>query len=188
MKFIPVYLNLSLVLGVLISINQTIAPSLAQTATQSDSSGTILSTGDFAGQTLPSTTIPLTTIATDSVNSSLTLNELTTPTGSSISASAQQAILNILTQGDQSNTSISSVTDALSAASGAPPLSIIQDLLSSLEGLTKNKKLLSAKLLVAIQAYNATILASKEEFLGKPPVELVAIQAALIQLVKEATA
>ena len=188
MKFIPVYLNLSLVLGVLISINQTISPSFAQTATQSDSSGTILSTGDFAGQTLPSTAIPLTTIATDSVNSSLGLNELTTPTGSSISVPAQQEVLNILTQGDQSNTSVNSVTNSLSASPGSPPLSVIQDLLSSLEGLTKNKKLSSAKLLVAVQAYNATILASQEEFLGKPPAELLAIQAALIQLVKAATA
>lgn len=188
MKFLSVYLNLSLVLGVPISINKTIAPSFAQTGNQSDSSGTILSTGDFAGQTLPSTAIPLTTIATDSVNSSLTLNELTTPTGSSISVAAQQEVLNILTQGDQSNISMNSVIDALSASPGGPPLSVIQDLLSSLEGLTKNKTLSSAKLLVALQAYNATILASQEEFLGKPPAELLAIQAALIQLVKAATA
>jgi hypothetical protein len=63
-------------------------------------------------------------------------------------------------------------------------LNVIEDLLALLEKLTKDKKVVPAKLLAAVQAYNAMILASNEEFLRNPPAELRAIQASLAKLVE----
>ncbi len=61
---------------------------------------------------------------------------------------------------------------------------VIQDLLASLEKLTRDDKVVPAKLLAAVLAYNAMILASNEEFLRNPPAELRAIQASLAKLVQ----
>ncbi len=47
--------QVSLVAAVLLT-NALVSPSMAQTGNQSDATGAILSTGDFAGQTFPGTT------------------------------------------------------------------------------------------------------------------------------------
>jgi hypothetical protein len=187
--------QVSLVAAVLLT-NALVSPVMAQTGNQSDITGPILSTSDFAGQTLPITTTTVTGFqggepaqiavnqAAASVNTQLADNNLTSPTGTPIPAAVQQSILSILTGDAQAGNNINAVTAALYTAPGAPPLNVIEDLLASLEKLTRDKKVVPAKLLAAVRAYNVMILASNEEFLRNPPAELRAIQASLAKLVQ----
>jgi hypothetical protein len=188
--------QVSLVAAVLLT-NALVSPVMAQTGNQSDATGPILSTSDFAGQTLPiTTTVTVTGFqggepaqisvnqAAASVNTLLADNNLTSPTGTPIPAAVQQSLLSILTTDAQAGNNINAVTAALYSAPGAPPLNVIQDLLASLEKLTRDDKVVPAKLLAAVLAYNAMILASNEEFLRNPPAELRAIQASLAKLVQ----
>ncbi|NCR10418.1 MAG: hypothetical protein GPI95_19910 [Microcystis aeruginosa LG13-11] len=188
--------QVSLVAAVLLT-NALVSPVMAQTGNQSDVTGPILSTGDFAGQTIPITTTVTglgfqggepaqisVNQAAASVNTQLADNNLTSPTGSPIPPAIQQSILSILTGDAQAGNNINAVTAALYTAPGAPPLNVIQDLLASLERLTKGEKVVPAKLLAAVEAYNVMILASNEEFLRNPPAELRAIQASLAKLVQ----
>ena len=187
--------QVSLVAAVLLT-NALVSPVMAQTGNQSDATGAILSTSDFAGQTIPTTTVTVTGFqggepaqisvnqAAASLNTLLADNNLTSPTGTPIPAAVQQSILSILTGDAQAGNNINAVTAALYSAPGAPPLNVIQDLLASLEKLTRDDKVVPAKLLAAVLAYNAMILASNEEFLRNPPAELRAIQASLAKLVQ----
>jgi hypothetical protein len=187
--------QVSLVAAVLLT-NSLVSPVMAQTGNQSDITGPILSTSDFAGQTLPiTTTVTVTGFqggepaqiavnqAAASLNTLLADNNLTSPTGTPIPPGVQQLLLSILTGDAQAGNNINAVTAALYSAPGAPPLNVIQDLLASLEKLTRDEKVVPAKLLAAVRAYNAMILASNEEFLRNPPAELRAIQAFLAKLV-----
>ena len=187
--------QVSLVAAVLLT-NSLVSPVMAQTGNQSDITGPILSTSDFAGQTIPITTTvtglgfqggePVQIAvnqAAASVNALLASNNLTSPTGIPIPAAVQQLLLSILTGDAQAGNNINAVIAALYSAPGAPPLNVIEDLLASLERLTRDEKVVPAKLLAAVQAYNAMILASNEEFLRNPPAELRAIQASLVKLV-----
>ncbi|TRT88176.1 MAG: hypothetical protein EWV82_03125 [Microcystis aeruginosa Ma_AC_P_19900807_S299] len=188
--------QVSLVAAVLLT-NSLVSPVMAQTGNQSDITGPILSTSDFAGQTIPITTtvtglgfqggepaqISVNQTAA-SVNTQLADNNLTSPTGTPIPPAFQESILSILTGDAQAGNNINAVTAALYTAPGAPPLNVIEDLLASLERLTKDEKVVPAKLLAAVQAYNVMILASNEEFLRNPPAELRAIQASLAKLVE----
>lgn len=188
--------QVSLVAAVLLT-NSLVSPVMAQTGNQSDITGPILSTSDFAGQTIPITTTvtglgfqggePVQIAvnqAAASVNALLASNNLTSPTGIPIPAAVQELLLSILTGDAQAGNNINAVTAALYSAPGAPPLNVIQDLLASLEKLTRDDKVVPAKLLAAVLAYNAMILASNEEFLRNPPAELRAIQAFLAKLVQ----
>jgi len=188
--------QVSLVAAVLLT-NSLVSPVMAQTGNQSDITGPILSTSDFAGQTLPiTTTVTVTGFqggepaqisvnqAAASVNTQLADNNLTSPTGTPIPPAIQELLLGILTGDAQAGNNINAVTAALYSAPGAPPLNVIQDLLASLEKLTRDDKVVPAKLLAAVLAYNAMILASNEEFLRNPPAELRAIQASLAKLVQ----
>ncbi|MCA2504562.1 MAG: hypothetical protein IM550_10880 [Microcystis sp. M54BS1] len=187
--------QVSLVAAVLLT-NALVSPVMAQTGNQSDITGPILSTSDFAGQTIPTTTVTglgfqggepaqiSVNQAAASVNTQLADNNLTSPTGTPIPAAVQQSLLSILTGDAQAGNNINAVIAGLYSAPGAPPLNVIQDLLDSLEGLTRDEKVVPAKLLAAVQAYNAMILASNEEFLRNPPAELRAIQAFLAKLVQ----
>jgi hypothetical protein len=186
--------QVSLVAAVLLT-NALVSPVMAQTGNQSDATGAILSTGDFAGQTFPTTTTVTgfqggepaqisVNQAAASVNTLLADNNLTSPTGTPIPPAVQESILSILTGDAQAGNNINAVIAALYAVPGAPPLNVIEDLLASLERLTKDKKVVPAKLLAAVQAYNVMILASNEEFLRNPPAELRAIQASLAKLVE----
>jgi hypothetical protein len=188
--------QVSLVAAVLLT-NSLVSPVMAQTGNQSDITGPILSTSDFAGQTLPiTTTVTVTGFqggepaqisvnqAAASVNTQLADNNLTSPTGTPIPPAFQESILSILTGDAQAGNNINAVIAALYAVPGAPPLNVIEDLLALLERLTKDKKVVPAKLLAAVQAYNVMILASNEEFLRNPPAELRAIQASLAKLVE----
>jgi hypothetical protein len=186
--------QVSLVAAVLLT-NSLVSPGMAQTGNQSDATGPILSTSDFAGQTFPTTTTVTgfqggepaqisVNQAAASVNTLLADNNLTSPTGTPIPPAVQQSLLSILTGEAQAGNNINAVIAALYAVPGAPPLNVIEDLLALLEKLTKDKKVVPAKLLAAVQAYNAMILASNEEFLRNPPAELRAIQASLAKLVE----
>ncbi|GCL58676.1 hypothetical protein [Microcystis aeruginosa] len=189
--------QVSLVAAVLLT-NALVSPSMAQTGNQSDVTGPILSTGDFAGQTIPTTTVTVTGFqggepaqisvnqAAASVNTQLANNGLTSPTGTPISPTVQQPILSILTADAQAGNNITAVTAALTTVPGAPPLSVIQNLLDGLNGLTSGGAVNPANLLAAVQTYNAMILASNEAFLASPPAELRAIQASLAALVESA--
>lgn len=186
--------QVSLVTAVLLT-NSLVSPGMAQTGNQSDATGPILSTSDFAGQTFP---IPFVRTefqggepaqiavnqAAASLNIQLADNNLTSPTGIPIPAAVQELLLSILTGDAQAGNNINAVTAALTTAPGAPPLNFIQDLLDSLERLTKEERVVPAKLQAAVRAYNAMILASNEEFLRNPPAELRAIQASLAKLVQ----
>jgi len=188
--------QVSLVAAVLLT-NSLVSPVMAQTGNQSDITGPILSTSDFAGQTIPITTtvtglglqggepaqISVNQTAA-SLNIQLADNNLTSPTGIPIPAAVQQLLLSILTGDAQAGNNINAVIAALYSAPGAPPLNVIQDLLASLEKLTKEERVVPAKLQAAVRAYNAMILASNEEFLRNPPAELRAIQAFLAKLVQ----
>ncbi len=192
--------QVSLVAAVLLT-NSLVSPVMAQTGNQSDITGPILSTSDFAGQTI---SLPITTTVTGlgfqggepaqisvnqtaaSVNTQLANNGLTSPTGTPISPTVQQPILSILTADAQAGNNITAVTAALTTVPGAPPLSFIQNLLDGLNGLTSGGAVNPANLLAAVQTYNAMILASNEAFLASPPAELRAIQASLAALVEAA--
>jgi len=182
--------QVSLVAAVLLT-NALVSPVMAQTGNQSDITGPILSTSDFAGQTLPITTTTVTGFqggepaqiavnqAAASLNIQLADNNLTSPTGTPIPAAVQELLLSILTGDAQAGNNI----NALAAPfSGAPP-DLIQDLLNRLEGLTLGNTVNPVNLLAAVQAYNAMILASNEAFLANPPAELRAIQVFLAALV-----
>ncbi|OPF15517.1 hypothetical protein B1L04_23850 [Microcystis aeruginosa KW] len=185
--------QVSLVTAVLLT-NSLVSPAMAQTGNQSDATGPILSTSDFAGQTFP---IPFVRTefqggepaqiavnqAAASLNIQLADNNLTSPTGTPIPAAVQELLLSILTGDAQAGNNINAVTGALYSAPGAP-LDLIQDLLNRLEGLTLGNAVNPVNLLAAVQAYNAMILASNEAFLGNPPAELRAIQAFLAALVE----
>ena len=181
--------QVSLVAAVLLT-NSLVSPVMAQTGNQSDATGAILSTGDFAGQTFPGT-VTVTGFqggepaqisvnqAAASVNTQLADNNLTSPTGTPIPPAIQELLLGILTGDAQAGNNI----NALAAPfSGAPP-DLIQDLLNRLEGLTLGNTVNPVNLLAAVQAYNAMILASNEAFLANPPAELRAIQVFLAALV-----
>jgi hypothetical protein len=182
--------QVSLVAAVLLT-NSLVSPVMAQTGNQSDITGPILSTSDFAGQTIPTTTVTVTGFqggepaqisvnqAAASVNTQLADNNLTSPTGTPIPPAIQELLLGILTGDAQAGNNI----NALAAPfSGAPP-DLIQDLLNRLEGLTLGNTVNPVNLLAAVQAYNAMILASNEAFLANPPAELRAIQVFLAALV-----
>ncbi|MCZ8192628.1 MAG: hypothetical protein O9326_23660 [Microcystis sp. LE19-338.1B] len=185
--------QVSLVAAVLLT-NSLVSPVMAQTGNQSDATGPILSTSDFAGQSFP---IPFVRTeflggepaqiavnqAATSLNIQLADNNLTSPTGAPIPAAVQELLLSILTGDAQAGNNINAVTGALYSAPGAP-LDLIQDLLNRLEGLTLGNAVNPVNLLAAVQAYNAMILASNEAFLGNPPAELRAIQAFLAALVE----
>ena len=187
--------QVSLVAAVLLT-NSLVSPVMAQTGNQSDITGPILSTSDFAGQTIPITTTvtglgfqggePVQIAvnqAAASVNALLASNNLTSPTGTPIPAAVQELLLSILTGDAQAGNNINAVIAALYSAPGTAPLNVIEDLLASLERLTRDEKVVPAKLLAAVLAYNAMILASNEDFLRNPPAELRAIQASLVKLV-----
>ncbi|MFN9736909.1 MAG: hypothetical protein ACK544_24245 [Microcystis sp.] len=186
--------QVSLVAAVLLT-NSLVSPVMAQTGNQSDITGPILSTSDFAGQTIPTTTVTglgfqggepaqiSVNQTAASVNALLASNNLTSPTGTPIPAAVQELLLSILTGDAQAGNNINAVIAALSTVPGAP-LDIIEDLLNRLEGLTSDNTVNPVKLLAAVQAYNAMILASNEEFLRNPPAELRAIQASLAKLVE----
>ena len=181
--------QVSLVAAVLLT-NSLVSPGMAQTGNQSDATGPILSTSDFAGQTFPTTTTVTgfqggepaqisVNQAAASVNTLLADNNLTSPTGTPIPPAIQELLLGILTGDAQAGNNI----NALAAPfSGAPP-DLIQDLLNRLEGLTLGNTVNPVNLLAAVQAYNAMILASNEAFLANPPAELRAIQVFLAALV-----
>jgi hypothetical protein len=187
--------QVSLVAAVLLT-NSLVSPVMAQTGNQSDITGPVLSTSDFAGQTIPTTTVTVTGFqggepaqisvnqAAASVNTQLADNNLTSPTGTPIPPAIQELLLGILTGDAQAGNNINAVTAALTTAPGAPPLNVIQDLLNRLEGLTSDNTVNPVNLLAAVQAYNAMILASNEAFLANPPAELRAIQVFLAALVE----
>lgn len=177
---------------------QAVSPATARTGNLSDATGPIPSTSDSAGNL----TQPLggsqtvfqganTQVNVDqaaaTVTTQLSTNTLTTPTGGSIPAPAQQNVVNVLTGGTNQAASVEAVSTALSTAPGAPPPAVVQNLLANLQGLLKDRKVTPAKLLAAIRSYNAMILASNEEFLKQPPAELIAIQAALAQMIAAAS-
>jgi len=187
--------QVSLVAAVLLT-NSLVSPLMAQTGNQSDITGPILSTSDFAGQTIPITTtvtglgfqggepaqISVNQTAA-SVNTQLADNNLTSPTGIPIPAAIQELLLSILTGDAQAANNINAVTAALSTVPGAP-LDLIQDLLDSLNGLTSDNTVSPVKLLAAVQAYNAMILASNEAFLSNIPAEIRATGVSLAALVE----
>lgn len=189
--------QVSLVAAVLLT-NSLVSPVMAQTGNQSDITGPILSTSDFAGQTISTPTVTglgfqggepaqiSVNQTAASVNTQLADNNLTSPTGTPISPTVQQPILSILTADAQAGNNITAVTAALTTVPGAPPLSVIQNLLDGLNGLTSGGAVNPVNLLAAVQTYNAMILASNEAFLASPPAELRAIQASLTALVEAA--
>ena len=190
--------QVSLVAAVLLT-NSLVSPVMAQTGNQSDITGPILSTSDFAGQTI---SLPITTTVTGlgfqggepaqisvnqtaaSVNTQLANNGLTSPTGIPIPPAIQQLLLSILTGDAQAGNNINAVTAALSTVPGAPPLSVIQNLLDSLNGLTSDNTVNPVKLLAAVQAYNAMISASNEAFLSNIPADIRAFGVSLAALVE----
>jgi len=185
--------QVSLVAAVLLT-NSLVSPVMAQTGNQSDITGPILSTSDFAGQTFPTTTtvtgfqggepaqISVNQTAA-SVNALLASNNLTSPTGTPIPAAVQELLLSILTGDAQAGNNINAVIAALSTVPGAP-LDIIEDLLNRLEGLTSDNTVNPVKLLAAVQAYNAMILASNEAFLSNIPADIRAFGVSLAALVE----
>jgi len=185
--------QVSLVAAVLLT-NSLVSPVMAQTGNQSDATGPILSTGDFAGQTFPSTTtvtgfqggepaqISVNQTAA-SLNIQLADNNLTSPTGIPIPAAIQQLLLSILTGDAQAGNNINAVIAALSTVPGAP-LDLIEDLLNRLEGLTSDNTVNPVKLLAAVQAYNAMISASNEAFLSNIPADIRAFGVSLAALVE----
>ncbi|MBW4495545.1 MAG: hypothetical protein KME26_21165 [Oscillatoria princeps RMCB-10] len=200
-KFFSAHLNAGLALGAFLMVLQTASPAPAQNGNQSDITGPIPTTSDIAGGAFTTTTGAGGTEtvftggasaqasvnqAAATVSTQLSAGSISAVTGGSISAPAQTAVFNILTANAELGSSVSAVANSLTSAPGAPPATAVQNLLDSLVGLLRGRKITPAKLLAAIRAYNAMIDASNAEFLSSPPSELLAIQAALSKLIAAA--
>lgn len=200
-KFVTAHLNVGLALGAFLIVLQTASPAPAQNGNQSDITGPIPTTSDIAGGAFTTTTggggtetvfsggataQASVNQAAATVSSQLSAGSLSAPAGGSISASAQTAVYNILTANAELGSSLSAVANSLTSAPGAPPATAVQNLLDSLVGLLRGRKITAAKLLAAIRAYNSMIDASNAAFLSTPPAELLAIQAALSKLIAAA--
>jgi hypothetical protein len=190
--------NLFLALTTFLLITLAVFPNFAQTGNQSDATGPILSTSDFAGQTLQSSTTTTTfpggenvqfsvNQAANIVNTRLGENNFSiSESGEPIPITIQQAVLSILTSDEQASANINLLAISLSTTPGAPPLNVIQNLLSSLEGLTQNNQVAPDRLLTAVRAYNEVIQKSDEEFRNPPPKEILTIKAVIAPMVKSA--
>ena len=197
-------LPLGLALGSSLLLSGTL-PAGAQTGNQSDVTGAITTTGDIAGDafaprfgggggavarfTNPDIAAAVNQAAV-SLNAqvaegTLTVAATNAPT-TSISAAVQQILQSLLTGTDDASSS--QLESALANAPGAPNTKLVQNLVSSLQGLTAGGTVSPAGLAAAIEAYNALIDASGGEFLGNPQPELLAIQSALSTLVNAALA
>ncbi|MBO3463500.1 hypothetical protein G7B40_009990 [Aetokthonos hydrillicola Thurmond2011] len=204
-KHFPFRLSVSLTF-VAVMLFHACLPAQAQTGNQSDVTGSIVTTSDVSGGRFsPSKTeggggrveFENNTIET-SVNQSagivlnqLAINNLSLPTGQSISPQIQQAVLSLLTTVPSSNGNQSQIVNELSAGGNASTRVEVRQLVNSLKGLIKTIsrngnnsqiKVNPSKLLGAVNAYNKLINNSSAEFLNNPPPALLAIQSVLSQL------
>ncbi|MGK7899676.1 MAG: hypothetical protein AB4058_04825 [Microcystaceae cyanobacterium] len=141
--------------------------------------------------------------------SSLSENSLRTVRNAPLAASSQSEILSVLTGDANSSLNSELLIEALTGASpfsqkeltkdvaptsiqavaeDAPPLSKVENLVSSLENLIECQEgctkvnVEAEKLLTAIRAYNDLIQASGLSYLEDPPPVLLGIQSSLAQL------
>lgn len=199
--------NQSDVTGAIITTGDIAGGAFApQVGNQSDVTGAITTTGDIAGDafaprfgggggavarfTNPDIAAAVNQAAV-SLNAQVAEGTLavaaTSAPTTSISAAVQQILQSLLT-GTDDDASSSQIESALANAPGAPDTTLVQNLVSSLQGLTAGGTVSPTGLAAAIEAYNALIDASGGEFLGNPQPELLAIQSALSTLVNAALA
>lgn len=176
-------------------------PTYAQSRSQSDVSGTSVTSSDVVnGAFIPGTGRNSrldfrSTAAQNAVNNAAlvvndrlaaaTLPAIAPTAGSNaIAASAQQALQSLLTGTGNVGASATQITNALIAAGISPALAA--DLVASLQGLTSGGTVSAADLAAAVAAYNAVINASSAELLARPTDELLGINTILSALLNAA--
>lgn len=193
------HLSLHLGLGVALAISGIVSrtpQAQAQSGTQSDISGVIVTTSDAAGGFSPGggqTTLAFRTdqirnsvnIAAASVNRQLTARNLpivANGPSTAIPAAVQQNIECVTT--GSSGACVTQLERGLVNA-GTNPV-IARNLAASLERLTANGNVEPGRMVAVVRAYNALIGSSSAAFLSNPPEELRAIQSILSILLNAA--
>ncbi len=74
------------------------------------------------------------------------------------------------------------IVTALTTPPGGPSRELAQTLVGKLKGLTKDNRVNRVRLIETINAYNAVVEASNDEYLGNPPKEFLSIFNFLSQL------
>jgi hypothetical protein len=74
------------------------------------------------------------------------------------------------------------IVTALTTPAGGPSRELAQTLVGKLKGLTKDNRVNRVRLIETINAYNAVVEASNDEYLGNPPKEFLSIFNFLSQL------
>jgi hypothetical protein len=74
------------------------------------------------------------------------------------------------------------IVTALTTPTGGPSRELAQALMDKLKGLTKDNRVNRVRLVETINAYNAVVEASNDEYLGNPPKEFLSIFNFLSQL------
>lgn len=174
----------------------------AQSSTQSDITGVIVTTSDAAGSfragdrqnVLAFKTSEIRKAvytAASSVNQQLAARNLPVPVvanaaPTAIPSTVQQNIECVSTGIGDVNACSRQFESGLINAGGDP--AIVRNLVSSLQGLTAGGQVDAGRLTVVVRAYNALINASSTEYLSNPPEELRAIQSILSILLNAAYA
>jgi len=177
-------------------------PAQAQSGTQSDITGVIVTTSDAAGSFRAGdrkTTLAFKTsdirnavyTAASSVNQQLAARNLPVPVVASssptaIPATVQQNLECVSTGIGDVNACSRQFESGLIKAGGDP--TIARNLVSSLQGLTAGGKVDAGRFAAVVRAYNALINTSSTEYLSNPPEELRAIQSILSILLNAAYA
>lgn len=173
---------------------QAVVPTHAQTANPTDASGINVFGSETAkppeGVENAEAFTPESQAAVNQearqVNTLLSTTSLTTTDGRSIPSFVQQSLLSVLTNTGNVDASEKQLCEALANAPGGKNLVKPQGNCTLVRGLTEGNKVEATKLRASIEAFNATINASGVEFLSGPPIELLAIRAALSRLVNAA--
>lgn len=192
-------------LGFALAISSVVSrtpPAQAQSGTQSDITGVIVTTSDAAGSFRAGdrkTILAFKTseirnavyAAAGSINQQLAARNLPVPvvanaSPTAIPATVQQNLECVSTGIGDVNACSRQFENGLSNAGGDP--TIAQNLVSSLQGLTAGGKVDAGRLTAVVRAYNALINTSSAEYLSNPPEELRAIQSILSILLNAAYA
>lgn len=192
-------------LGVALAISSVVSrtpQAQAQSNTQSDITGVIVTTSDAAGSFRASdrkTTLAFKSseirnavyTAANSVNQQLASRNLPVPVvansaPTAIPATVQQNLECVSTGIGDVNACSRQFESGLINAGGDPTLA--RNLVSSLQGLTAGGKVDAGRFAAVVRTYNALINSSSTEYLSNPPEELRAIQSILSILLNAAYA
>lgn len=177
-------------------------PSPAQTGNGSDITGAIVTGSDITGggfapfggsgglffsskEVGDAVNIAATSINTELASQTFQVaatNNITIPRSIQI----KQTLVSLLTNAENADASAIQLQNSLENIAGAPDPTAIRNLVSSLKGLTASDKVNPAQFVAVINAYNAIIDRSNDQFLNNMPEELRTVQSVLSSLLTAA--